>query len=465
MGIVTRGLVFALALGGCSARVITIQADGGNPVAVVDTPAPVGDGPIARPDAPLPTRDVPPITDVPPACAAGRAADILFVVDNSNTMAANQATLARNLAGFFGELSAQAVSLHVGVISTDLGTPGSTVPSCANSDVGDDGLLNPIRNGQAIRSHQPWTSAPAGARPPRCSNAPTQYPSFLTFDASTTDTNGFRDDFVCNAYLSVGGCGLEQQLESVYRALVVHNPREQPGNMDPNAGFVRQNAVLGIAMLTDEEDGSVRDCRYAENGVPCTDGIGVYDSTNATWASTDLNLRFYNYRPGSLQDPTWNVDRYISPGNPTRGLTSLKPNAPHLVVFGALAGVPLDMPMRDGGGAVDWTALLGRDPGGSEGYTAMSAEGPISMRQANMDPACSTRVVPACRRQGTPYDPARPPCSTDQQYFALPSRRIAEVARRFDQTYGNGVISSICRNDYTAFMQDFARRVASRYCP
>ncbi len=463
MGIVTRGLVFALALGGCSARIITIQADGGGPVVVADTPVPVGDGPIARPDAPVPTRDVPPVTDIPPVCAAGRAADILFVIDNSGSMAANQANLARNIAGFFGELSAQAVSLHVGVISTDLGTPGSTVPSCANSDVGDDGLLNPIRNGQAIRSHQPWTTAPARVRPARCMMVPTQYPSFLTFDAATTDPMAFRDDFVCNAYLSVGGCGLEQQLESLYRALVVHNPREQPGNIDPNAGFVRPNAVLGIVMLTDEEDGSVRDCRYAENGVPCTDGIGVYDSTNATWASVDLNLRFYNYRPGSLQDPTWNVDRYITPGNPTRGLTSLKPGAPHLVVFGALAGVPINLPFTARG--VAWDYLLGRNPDGSDGDVGMSAEGPISMRQANMDPACSTRVVPACRRQGTSYDPTNPPCSSDQQYFALPSRRIAEVVRRFDETYGNGVIGSICLNDYTEFMQDFARRVASRYCP
>jgi hypothetical protein len=119
--------------------------------------------------------------------------DILFEVDNSNSMAANQANLARNFATV---LINQLVSppdrnmdgtaglppgeeLHVGVISSDLGTPGSTVPSCANSDIGDDGLLNPIRNGQAIRSHQPWTTAPAGTRPARCTTDPNQYPSFL----------------------------------------------------------------------------------------------------------------------------------------------------------------------------------------------------------------------------------------------------------------------------------------------
>ena len=43
-------------------------------------------------------------------------------------------------------------------------------------------------------------------------------------------------------------------------------------------------------------------------------------------------------------------------------------------------------------------ALLGAAADGSQGYTGMSAEGPISMRQRNMDPMCSTRVVPACRQ-------------------------------------------------------------------
>ncbi|TAK33412.1 MAG: hypothetical protein EPO40_00345 [Myxococcaceae bacterium] len=400
--------------------------------------------------------------------------DILFEVDNSNSMAANQANLARNFTVLINQLVSPpdrnmdgtadyppVKSLHVGVISSDLGTPGSTVPSCANSDIGDDGLLNPIRNGQAIRSHQPWTTAPAGTRPARCTTDPNQYPAFLTFDASTTNPAEFRDDFVCNAYLSTNGCGLEQQLEAAYRALVVHNPREQAGNMDPNAGFVRPNAVLAIVIVSDEEDGSVRDCRYAESGVPCTDGIGVFDSTSAAWASTDLNLRFYMYQPGGAQDPTWNLDRYMNPRMPNRGFTSLKPNRPENVIFAAIAGVPIMLP-QTASGQTDYDALLGRMPDGSDGLTTMSPEGPVSMRQRNMDPSCSTRVVPACRREGSSYDPMRPACDTMVQYFALPSRRIVEVARRFQATYNNGSVSSICRNDYTDALTQIVQRIQQR---
>jgi hypothetical protein len=399
------------------------------------------------------------------------AVDILFEIDNSNSMQANQANLARNFGVLIDQLVSPpdrnadghpdyppAKSLHVGVISSDLGTPGSNVPSCANSDLGDDGLLNPIRNGLGLRAHPPWTNDPAHVRPARCAaNRPDQYPSFLTFEAASSDVAGFRDDFVCNAFLSISGCGLEQQLESAYRALVVHNPRAQAGNSDPNAGFVRANAVLAIVLVTDEEDGSVRDCRYAESGIACTDALGVFDSTSPAWAANDLNQRFYLYTPGSPQDPTWNLDRYMDPRRPNRGFTSLKPNHPERVIFAAIAGVPIELPRTPMGG-VDYDALLGTNPDGSDGFVGTSPEGPISMRQRNPDPQCASRVVPACRAQNT--RPGADPCASAQQYVALPSRRVVEVARRFATTYNNATISSVCRDDYSAALRQIVEAIS-----
>jgi hypothetical protein len=430
------------------------------------------DRPVAKPNTNLQSG-----VRIPVVNNAIENVDVLFEIDNSNSMSENQGNLARNFQILIDQLVNPPInpmtmrpdhppvkSLHVGVISSDLGTPGSVVPSCANSDTGDDGLLNPIKNGLAIRTHQPWTSAPAGRRPMRCTNDPNQYPSFLTFTANMTNATEFRDDFICNAYLSTGGCGLEQQLESAYRALVVRNPREQPGNTDPNAGFVRENAVLAIVMVTDEEDGSTRDCRFAEAGVPCTDAVGVFDIMSPDWSSSDLNLRFYMYTPGSRQDPTWPIDRYMDPTRPSRGFTSLKPGRPDLVIFSAIAGVPLNPPMRAAssgtGMEVDYDALLGRMPDGSDGYTGEQVgSGPISMRQRNMDPMCSTRVVPACRREGSP---AVTTCDAGSQYFAWPSRRIVQVARRFAERYNNGTLSSVCLNDYTPALSAIVERIQSR---
>jgi hypothetical protein len=247
----------------------------------------------------------------------------------------------------------------------------------------------------------------------------------------------------------------------MYRALVIRNPRQLPGNTDPNAGFVRDNAVLALVLVSDEEDGSTRDCRFAERGVPCTDAVSVFDSTSPQWSSADLNLRFYLYTPRSAQDPTWSLDRYLDPARPERGFTSLKPGRPDLVVFSAITGVPINLPTRTAGGVavVDYDALLGRAVDGSDGYQGMSAEGPVSMRQRNPDPRCPTRVVPACYREGS--TPAAG-CSIGEQYFAWPARRIASLARRFDETYGTGSISSICRNDYSSALRGIVDRVQSR---
>ncbi len=409
------------------------------------------------------------------------AVDLLFAIDNSGSMRENQAQLARRLDVLLSQLVDAAVdprggrigrpparSLHVGVISVDLGTPGSVLGGCAHSDAGDDGLLNPIRNGQAMRTHQPWTTAPPGIRPARCRNDPQQYPNFLTFDA---DATAFHEDLVCNTFLSIGGCGIEQQLEAAYRALVIRDPRARPGNTDPNAGFVRDEAVLALVMVTDEEDGSVRDCRYEEPGDPdgdCRpprgDALSVFDSSNRDWADTDfsINLRWYMYTPGSPQDPTWNLNRYLDPARPTRGFLSLKPGHPERVVFAGLVGVPVDLPTRPDGGGLDWTALLGENPDGSDGYTAMSPEGPVSLRQRNLDPSCGMRVVPGCRREGVRYDPDRPPCDTTAQYFAWPSRRIPEIARRFAALYDNGTIRSICRRDFAEALEEFGQRIRRR---
>ncbi len=419
--------------------------------------------------------------------------DLLMVVDNSNSMRENQTNIVAQLRPLIETLTSPPDNnmdgrpdypavrdLHVGVVSTDLGTPGATVPGCANSDVGDDGLLNPIRNGQALARHQPWTGAPMGFRPDDCMR-PDQFPSFIAFSSGSTNVMQFTHDFHCNVALYVNGCGLEQPLEAAYRAVVWHRADDRPGNMDPNAGFLRENALLAILVLSDEEDGSVRDCRFAEPGVPCNEAIDVFQMGSTRWGAPNLNMRFYMYQPGRDQDPTWPVERYVDARNPARGYLSVKPGHPERVLFAAIAGVPLALPTRMLGGVAitDWDALLGTpDAMDRENYLTrnamsaidtMSTEGPISMRQANQDMNCPDRVVPSCRREGSTYDPARPPCNPTEQYFAWPSRRIVEVARRFDESplcngapCRNGLVTSICRNNYTAAMREIINKIQSR---
>src|SRR5262249_3456066 len=105
----------------------------------------------------------------------------------------------------------------------------------------------------------------------------------------------------------------------------------------------------------------------------------------------------------------------------------------------------------------------------NDGITEMSAEGPISMRYNNPDDHCPERTVPACRRQGSVYNAAQPQCDTGEQYYAWPSRRIVEIARRFDQDpvcngapCHNGLVTSICSQDFTDAVSQIVQKIQSQ---
>jgi len=95
----------------------------------------------------------------------------------------------------------RARGLHVGVVSSDPGTPGSVVAGCQITDPGDAGMLDPICYGMAMARHEPFSAPASFGRPASCVGVD-QSPSFV-------------DDVKCNAGLYVGGCGLASQLEAV----------------------------------------------------------------------------------------------------------------------------------------------------------------------------------------------------------------------------------------------------------
>ncbi len=487
---------------------------------------------------------VPPNDDVPsPLLSSTSKLDMLFVIDNSGSMRDNQRALMDTFSAMLTALGnplcrsranpqtpahscvagnpddvriAQPLTdLRVGVITSDLGTPGSVIPGCDDSERGDDGRLNPIRSGPAVQSHLPWAprrpnaeTAPPGFRPIACNNTVDQFPPFVTYcsntadrscdrdgiNTSTRDPNVFADWFRCNAGLFVNGCGLESPLEATWRALVEHGAATAPGGAAPNAGFIRDDAVLAIVMLTDEEDGSVRNCAHdlgfsAQSGAACVDARDVYNLASMAWAHpTNPDTRFYLYTPGDSRDPTWNLNRYyntaprVAANRWNRDWLSLKPGRPDRLIFAAITGVPLAVPVTPNPvmgepALVAWEQLLGQpsmDPNDFFGRNSASAiagmqgiAGPFSMRQANQDPNC-TQMVPACRREGTTYDPMRS-CS-NAQYMAFASRRIVETARRFDefpacngQPCRNGIVASICAANLSGAIPAIVTKIHQRF--
>lgn len=156
------------------------------------------------------------------------AVDILFVIDNSDTMSEEQVNLIANFPKFIQRIDAiepTLTSYHVGVVSTDLGAgpyeyqgTGPCLPG------GDQGKLK----------HQPQGVGCA-----------VSYPKYLEGPKL-----GLAEDFGCIAQLGHSGCGFEQPFEAALKALT-----EQPYN----EGFLRANAPLAIIFIADEDDCSAAD--------------------------------------------------------------------------------------------------------------------------------------------------------------------------------------------------------------
>ena len=173
--------------------------------------------------------------------------DILFMVDNSNSMDAMQAELKNRIPLFlkpFQDLAsnpkgATFANLHIGVVTSDYGAGGTGAPGCSPSPGGQQGRL------QAIGA-----KASANCKRPTGANY-IQY-QFDTGGAAKTSNlpmgQNLADTLVCMTSVGANGCGFEHPLESVYAAL--HN------NLPENQGFLRDDALLVVVFLTNEDDAS-----------------------------------------------------------------------------------------------------------------------------------------------------------------------------------------------------------------
>jgi hypothetical protein len=184
------------------------------------------------------------VEDCNPQIAVSARTDLLLVVDDSGSMAGEQAELAQNLSDFIDALvttSAAALDLHVGVTNTSIARyDGSS---------GYDG-----------------TSGFPGAQG-------TPYPS-----AGTSTWGGLRilssgpllaQDFKANVLHGDWGSGKEQPLAAMRMAI------EKAAAGGVNAGFRRQGARLAVVIITDEDD--------------CSESVAPYQGTSQASCASQTN--------------------------------------------------------------------------------------------------------------------------------------------------------------------------------
>lgn len=334
--------------------------------------------------------DLPDVIDVD-AHDAGppvRAVDLLLVIDDSRSMEPAQTQLAGAfeplvlglIAGNYQDQSFEPITdLQVGVVSTDMGVGGFLYPGttgCNSSDFdrefGDDGVLR--TNLEPTMGCASW------------------YPAILSLDPSMA--SAFVDDVECKSRLGINGCGFEQPLEAMLKAITPATSTIDfygmtRGHGDGvNAGMVRDDSVLVVIVLSDEEDCSTPDPRLFDPD-PDSEPFGGVSST-----------RCIDFHATGLHP----ISRYVD------GLRALRPGAAGKVVFGAIVGLPTDVDPSD--------------------FDALQT-----------DP----RMVPALDDL-TP----RAVC-TGPVGFAGAAPRYVDTAQRLDDLGSRAVLESICVPDYRPF--------------
>jgi len=377
--------------------------------------------------------------------------DLLFVVDNSGSMATEQQKLAEQLPRLVevltkGDKTPQLAagdsndktryftpvsSLHLGVVSSNMGgidefpsNAGEALLSCRG--LGDDGKLlhattiarSETRAGRNEFQDYVQDELVLAALPECDIPMPPLYQVYEAGKAPSPDE--VAKSFRCVSRLGVRGCPYEQQLEAMWKAVapsdgadpLVHvflNGSKGHGNPSgANQGFVRDNAVLAIIHVTDEEDCSIKQ-----------EGKALFEETPAadTRFGMAVNLRCGLH--GEKEGLLWPETRYVE------GLRSLKPDNPDRVIFAAIVGIPVEAI----GKPID--EILAR---------------PDMQFQVASDNAILPE--PSCRRR-----------NNNKREEAYPPRRFLKVAKAFGE---EAVIHSICTDDFAPALDRIIDRIADK---
>jgi hypothetical protein len=366
----------------------------------------------------------------PTGTPSAAGVDILFVIDNSGSMAEEQALLAQNIGALVGALEGRDV--RIGITTTDVGNPRcpsatytpeagkmsavSCVQGVADGEftfnmndfdyactdfcqTSDLGIVPTMALGDEVKP-RPWLERIGGV---------------TNFDPGLTLTQALQ----CTLQRGVAGCGFESPLEATYRALALSQLQDAD-----EFGFLRDDADLVIVIVTDEMDCSVSNVGY---DIFTTNKVYWNDPADPAPTSAVCFRAGVQCEGDSPYTSCAAADKDLS-GNLTDPDSAVLDPVSRYVDFLANIGAS----KANYGASVRLTAIAGVPVGFEDGLAELIFEDSPDSDYQN-----SFGIGPGCQL---------PDPNGGAPTLAVPPMRILDVA----EALGAPKFYSICQNDFSA---------------
>ena len=379
--------------------------------------------------------------------------DIIFMIDDSGSMAEEQLALVGAIEKLVERLESPAVNANYRIAFTTSDNGNPLCPTNFKTPEGGKFVLSSCRQ---RASHFTFSTVP----PVEAFNAVCASPcahetiEVLPTPTHLDDTSRPRpwiernntisnlppnistvEAVRCLAPMGIAGCGYEEQLESVYKAIL----RTQSAGED-QYGFIRPNAMLAIVLVSDEADGSYNRVPYGNFGPYDPNGNRVFwqdESAPAPSSAVSWNAGVQCTGSGSPYDDCYSqhydIDGNVVSPQQAASQAVLHPVSRYIGLIEEIAEAKRQLqPNRE---VVVVAGLLGVPPGYS---------GDMIFRDDPSDPQFTSDfgIGPACVSElSLPGQPAFQP-------KAVPSVRQRELVEHFERA-GIRNVFSICQPDFS----------------
>jgi hypothetical protein len=331
--------------------------------------------------------------------AAPTMLDLILVIDNSNTMQEEQTNLRANLPRLIAVLQALPgglPDLRIAILSSNFGAGNShSAPEC--DSYGDRARFQ-VRPECGLMPGARWLAASAAGQ--------------------TNFQGDLQSVFGCLANLGTGGCGYEHHLQSLRATFstAVH---------PEGAGFLRDEAHLGIIILADEDDCSGEpDADFFRDPIPGQAGSlrcalrGHVCMDQPVSATAGFTAPLSSCRPAAhLNTPEDRRQKLINVSTFVNDIKALKSGREQRILV---------------------SVIVGWDPSPGASYRIVSRMG-VAGPEVDLAPICSN--------QGTGS--------------AAPAVRLVNFARSF----ARHTVHSICAEDLGPTLTEIGQRLAGMTGP